>query len=58
MDIIGGDFNLITSLQDKRGGRQLLSEEDKLFKRFIDNNNLVNFNTNNGTHTWNNRKGH
>ena len=57
MDIIGGDFNLITSFQDKGGGRRSISEEDKIFKGFIDNNNLFNFNTNNGTHTWNNRKG-
>ena len=51
IDILGGDFNLITSLQDKRGGRSNLLEEDKLFKEFIDENNLIDLQTNNGIHT-------
>ena len=57
MDVLGGDFNLITSLQDKRGGRPMLTEEDKLFKGFIDNSNLIDLHTNNGIHTLNNRRG-
>ena len=32
MDVLGGDFNLITSLQDKCGGWCMLTKEDKLFK--------------------------
>ena len=35
MDIIGGDFNLITSLQDKWEGRQLVSEDIVRFLRYF-----------------------
>ena len=57
LDILGGDYNLITSLLDKRGVRRILSEEDKLLKKFREDNNMIDLQTNNGIHTWNNRKG-
>jgi hypothetical protein len=38
--IIGGDFNLITNLREKKGGRRFLSPEDIKFKNFIEGNEL------------------
>ena len=55
-DILGGDYNLIMSLQDKRGDRRILSKEDKLFKEFIEENNMIDLQSNNGIYTCNNRR--
>jgi exonuclease III len=57
MWIIGGDFNLITTLKEKKGGHRILTLEDLRFKDFIDNNELVDLETTNGIYTWNNRRG-
>ena len=51
IDILGGDFNLITSLQDRKGGRRLLSPEDNSFKDFIGDNGLIDLQSNNDIHT-------
>ena len=48
IEILGEDFNIITYLKDKWGWRCILSQEEKLFKEFIDNNSLIDLDTNNG----------
>eukprot|EP00253_Pinus_taeda_P026517 PITA_26517 len=55
--IIGGDFNLIRSLEEKKGG---IRKTDNLMERFnalIDDLRLVDIQTINGISTWNNRRG-
>ena len=39
--VLGGDFNLITSLEEKKGERRCLEEECNLFKDIIDDLGLV-----------------
>ena len=39
--MIGGDFNLITSLGEKKGGRRCLEDECNLFKDIIDDLGMV-----------------
>eukprot|EP00253_Pinus_taeda_P013029 PITA_13029 len=55
--IIGGDFNLIRSLEEKKGG---IRKSDSLMGRFnalIEDLRLVDIQTINGIYTWNNRRG-
>eukprot|EP00253_Pinus_taeda_P008955 PITA_08955 len=55
--IIGGDFNLIRSLEEKKGG---IRKSDNLMGRFnaiIEDLRLVDIQTINGICTWNNRRG-
>jgi exonuclease III len=52
--IIGGDFNIITSLAEKKGGIPRLDMEADLFKETIYNLHLVDWETENGIFTWNN----
>ena len=54
--IIGGDFNIIRSLEEKRGGSRRLDQETNNFNSFIDNHCLIDLETINGTHTWTNRR--
>jgi len=54
--IVGGDFNLIRSLEEKRGGSRQLDKESGDFNSLIDNLSLIDMNTNNGLHTWTNRR--
>eukprot|EP00253_Pinus_taeda_P023098 PITA_23098 len=39
--IIGGDFNMITKLEEKLGGRSRLEQENTHFKDFIQNTSLI-----------------
>lgn len=55
--IIGRDFNMITSLREKRGGLRRLEVENLAFCQCIQDLNLVDLDTNNGTYTWNNKRG-
>lgn len=52
--IIGGDFNIITSLVEKRGGTRLLDHDSQSFLTIIQLTNLVDLKNFNGMHTWNN----
>jgi hypothetical protein len=54
--IIGGDFNLIRNLDEKRGGSRRLEQETSNFNSFIDTHNLIDLETINGIHTWTNRR--
>jgi len=52
--IIGGDFNMITKLEEKIGGRTRLEQENTHFKDFIQNTSLIDLHFCNGTFTWSN----
>ena len=39
--IIRGDFNMITKLEEKIGGRSRLEQENSHFKDFIQNTSLI-----------------
>ena len=53
--IIGGDFNMITKLEEKRGGRTKLDNDRTNLKNFIQNIWLIDMPFNNGIYTWNNK---
>eukprot|EP00253_Pinus_taeda_P018479 PITA_18479 len=55
--IIGGDFNLIRSLEEKKGGIRKLDHFMDKFNDLIDDLRLVDIQTINGICTWNNRRG-
>ena len=54
--IIGGDFNLIRSLEEKKGGIHQLNPRTETFNEVIDTLNLVDVRTNNDNFTWNNKR--
>jgi len=55
--ILGGDFNMIKSLSEKKEGTRFLSKDSMTFQTFIDNMKLVDIVTSNGIFTWNNKRG-
>eukprot|EP00253_Pinus_taeda_P018950 PITA_18950 len=55
--IIGGDFNMITTLLEKKGGLRKLNKDSEAFTSFIDNVKLVDILPKSGNFTWNNRRG-
>eukprot|EP00253_Pinus_taeda_P029800 PITA_29800 len=55
--ILGGDFNMITSLLEKKGGLWKLNRDGEFFIDFIDNARLVDVYPKHGKFTWNNRRG-
>eukprot|EP00253_Pinus_taeda_P028735 PITA_28735 len=55
--IIGGDFNMITRIEEKTGGRTRLEPEAESFKDFIRLASLMDLPFCNGTFTWSNRRG-
>eukprot|EP00253_Pinus_taeda_P003190 PITA_03190 len=54
--IAAGDFNMITKIEDKIGGRSRLEPEVDHFKDFIQNASLIDLPFCNGTFTWSNRR--
>eukprot|EP00253_Pinus_taeda_P014977 PITA_14977 len=54
--IVGRDFNMITKLEEKQGGRARMEQENGLFKEFIQNNSLIDLQFCNGMHTWSNHR--
>jgi exonuclease III len=54
--ILGGDFNMILSLEEKTGGSKRLEQDSGKFKTLIDQLKLVDIENNNGTFTWSNRR--
>ena len=54
--IIGGEFNLIRNLEEKKGGIRQLNPINDSFNEVIDNLKLVYLRTNNDTFTWNNKR--
>eukprot|EP00253_Pinus_taeda_P010493 PITA_10493 len=55
--IIGGDFNLIRSLDEKKGGLRRRDHFMDSFNEMIEELRLVDIQTINGIYTWNNRRG-
>lgn len=53
--ITGGDFNVITRLEEKIGGRIKLDCESTHLKNYIHNNRIIHMEFNNGVYTWNNK---
>ena len=55
--IIGGDFNMISNLEERKGGLRSLSREDETFNSMINVCELVDIQTSSTFFTWNNRRG-
>eukprot|EP00253_Pinus_taeda_P019202 PITA_19202 len=55
--IVARNFNMITKLEDKIGGRSRLEPKVDRFKDFIHNASLIDMPFCNGTFTWSNRRG-
>eukprot|EP00253_Pinus_taeda_P009631 PITA_09631 len=55
--IIGGDFNLIRSLDEKKGGLRRMDHFMDSFNDLIEELRLVDIQSINGIYTWNNRRG-
>lgn len=55
--IIGGDFNMITTLLEKKGGIRKLNKDSEIFFDFIVSAKLVDIQPKSGAFTWNNRRG-
>jgi hypothetical protein len=53
--ILGGDFNMIIGLEEKKGGHRSLGNESMLFNGTISLLNLIDVGTYNGLFTWSNR---
>jgi exonuclease III len=54
--ILGGDFNMIMSLEEKAGGSKRLEQDSGKFKTLPEQLNLVDIENSNGTFTWSNRR--
>jgi exonuclease III len=54
--ILVGEFNIIMSLADKKGGTRRLNRDSEEFSKFIDTTEMVDLKTNNGQFTWNNKR--
>jgi len=54
--ILGGDFNMITGLEEKNGGNRSLVNDNMLFNHTIGLLDLIDVGTNNGPFTWSNRR--
>lgn len=55
--IVGGDFNMITSLEEKKVGIRHHEVDMEMFRDLITMLHLVDMPSNNGIHTLNNRRG-
>ena len=55
--MIGGDFNVISNLGEKKGGRRILGKYQEAFCEFLAQSPLVDLGTGTGWFTWNNKKG-
>jgi len=49
---MGGDFNIITSLEENKGGLRRLEHEHMDFKDFIQGHQLINLETSNDIYNW------
>ena len=55
--VIGGDFNLISNLGEKKGGRISLYKFQEASSNFLSQIPMVDMETGNGWFTWNNKRG-
>jgi hypothetical protein len=54
--IVGGDLNIILTLEEKKGGKKHLEQDNIKLQELIDSLKLVDIETGNGTFTWSNRQ--
>jgi exonuclease III len=54
--ILGGDFNMITGLEEKKGGHRSLGNDNINFNDTIGRLKLIDVGTDNGMFTWSNRR--
>ena len=54
--VVEGDFNLIASLEEKKGGIHRLEEECETFRETIEHLNLMDIILGGGWFTWNNKR--
>ena len=54
--ILGGYFNLVRNLDEKKGGIRQLNPINEYFNEVIDKLELVDVRSNNDTFTWNNKR--
>jgi hypothetical protein len=54
--ILRGDFNIIVSLEEKRGGIQILDKESDKFQNLIKDLHLIDIEAQNGVSTWSNKQ--
>eukprot|EP00253_Pinus_taeda_P006641 PITA_06641 len=54
--ISGGNYNIITNLKEKKGGRMKLEEDSTGLKEFIQTNQLIDIQTSNGLFTSTNKR--
>jgi len=52
----GGDFNIIKTMEEKKGGRIKLEGDSNGLREFIQNNQLMDIQTSNGVFTWTNKR--
>ena len=55
--VLGGDFNLIANLEEKKGGQRALDNFQEAFRECLARGPLVDVETGNGWFTWNNKRG-
>ena len=55
--IVGGYFNLITALREKKWGRRVLDKYPDEFRKILAQISLVDLEIEDGWFTWNNRRG-
>ena len=55
--IMGGDFNMIKSLSEKKGGTRVLKKDSSAFQAFMENLKLDDSDSENVLFTWNNKRG-
>lgn len=53
--VVGGDFNIITSLSEKKGGQRRIDRDSNYFKEFIEDTKLIDMKNVNGFFTWSNK---
>ena len=54
--VMGGDFNLIANLGEKKGGRRTMDKFQEAFGVFHAKNSFMDMETSNGRYTWNNKR--
>jgi exonuclease III len=54
--ILGGDFNMVLTLEEKSGGLKCLDQDSANFNHLIDKLHLINIETRNGSFTWTNKR--
>ena len=54
--ILGGDINIIQSLEEKKGGLQRMTQVNEIFNQTIEDLSLVDLRTANSTFTWHNNR--